>query len=256
MVNGMRQSSVALRPWKRWQCLVAALAFGLAALTVSAADKFESITLGVTTYSNVTVTTKSRTHVFFTHARGFGSVKLKDLDPEELKLLGYEVKEPPPKPYEISKQIDKNPQLREMQAQVTTQVTQMVQQFDPSYLWGCVAGVALFYLFFCYASMVLCQKTGIKPGLLVWIPVLQIIPLLRAAGMSPWYFVPLFLPLLNFVVSIGWCVKICKARTKSPWLALGLLFPPTSFLIYLYLAFSNSGKEEDGEPKFIFSYQQ
>ncbi len=255
MVNGMRQSSVALLPWKRWQYLVVALAFGLAAMAVSAADKFESITFGVTTYSNVTVTTKTRTHVFFTHARGFGSVKLKDLDPEELKLLGYEVKEPPPKPYEISKQIEKSPQLREMQTQVNAQVTQIVRQFDPSYLWGFVGGLALFYLFFCYASMVLCQKTGIKPGVLVWIPVLQIIPLLRAAGMSGWYFVPLFLPLLNLVVSIGWCVKICKARNKSPWLAVGLLLPVVNLLTYLYLAFSNSGKEDDGEPKFIFSYQ-
>ncbi|MEK7785273.1 MAG: hypothetical protein AAB658_07605, partial [Chloroflexota bacterium] len=50
---------------------------------------------------------------------------------------------------------------------------------------GLVLGVLFMaYLFICYCLKLICLKTGNDPGILIWLPVIQMIPLLRAAGMS------------------------------------------------------------------------
>src|SRR5262249_15096048 len=45
---------------------------------------------------------------------------------------------------------------------------------------GFVVGV---YVFTCHCFRKICQKTGEEPGILIWIPLAQFIPLLRAAQM-------------------------------------------------------------------------
>jgi hypothetical protein len=46
-----------------------------------------------------------------------------------------------------------------------------------------VIGLGL-YLFFCYCCKRVCEKAGHNPGVLIWIPIVQLIPLLRVAGMA------------------------------------------------------------------------
>src|SRR6266536_5180316 len=103
-----------------------------------------------------------------------------------------------------------------------------------------VLGITLlFYLFFCYCCMLICQKAGKKPGPLVWLPVLKVFPLLCAAGMSYGWFLVSIAPalaagatvllgnkipvsvhvacfcivvLLGLVMATLWCFKIAKAR--------------------------------------------
>ena len=114
-------------------------------------------------------------------------------------------------------------------------------------LWVGVGMVLLFYLFHCYCCMLICRKAGHPPGLLVWLPGLQLIPLLRAAGMSAWWFLAFFVPLLNLVPSILWPFNIAKTRGKSVWVAIMLLLPITSIFAFLYLAFSNGAAAEEDE---------
>ena len=111
----------------------------------------------------------------------------------------------------------------------------------------------LIYLFHCYCFMLICQKAGHPPGPLVWIPVVQFLPLLRAAGMSAWWFLAHLLPLLNLVTFVLWSVNIAKARGKSGWVAFFLILPFTSFFAFLYLAFSTgtAAAEEDAEPEVM-----
>ena len=110
---------------------------------------------------------------------------------------------------------------------------------------GVIAGLVVLYFFFCYCGMVICKKTGYDPGPLVWIPILQVFPMLKAAGMSGWWFLLLLIPAGSIVVSIIWSLKICQARGLSCWLALFLLLPVTSFFAFLYLTFSSGGAETD-----------
>jgi len=52
-------------------------------------------------------------------------------------------------------------------------------------------------------------------GALIWVPLLQLFPLLRAAGMSRVWFVAFLVPLVNVVAQIVWYVKIVEARGKA-----------------------------------------
>src|SRR5580765_4065046 len=61
-----------------------ALCFGLliSVLAVRAEEKIPWLRAGIDSYTNVTVTSVSATDIYFTHSRGFGNAKLKDLSPE------------------------------------------------------------------------------------------------------------------------------------------------------------------------------
>jgi hypothetical protein len=105
----------------------------------------------------------------------------------------------------------------------------------------------------------ICIKAGAPPDLLIWVPLLQLVPLARAARMSPGSVLLVGAaavagPVLQGVSSpyaslanaaglvvillfwLTWCVKICQARKKSPLLAVPLALPGLNLLALLYLA--------------------
>jgi len=98
------------------------------------------------------------------------------------------------------------------------------------------------YLFHSYCCLSICRKCGCEPGAAVWIPLLQIFPLLKAASMSPWWFVCFLVPGINLIAQIVWFIKISQARGKGLGLAMLLIFPLTNPFAALYLAFAG------GEP--------
>lgn len=59
------------------------------ALTAQADEFFSSLKVKGEVYTNVTVTTVTATDIYFTHARGLASAKLKDLDPELQKHFHF-----------------------------------------------------------------------------------------------------------------------------------------------------------------------
>ena len=116
-------------------------------------------------------------------------------------------------------------------------------------------GIALLiYLFHCYCCMLICRKTGNPPGILVWVPVVQLFPLLRAAGMSGWWFLAFLRAGAEYCGPVLWCFNIAKARGKSVWVGVLLLLPVTNLFAFLYLAFSNGAsadEDEEPEPKIM-----
>jgi len=221
-------------------------------------------------YTNVTVTGTSKTDVFISHARGLANIKIHDLDPETLdpEMLGLLGISPPPPRASASAQTTVSAQHHEKQPpSVATGKSFSLSGFVsslkgkvPSSLaalerlysvrvsnemllvaLGLVVGA---YLFICYCLKLICQKSGQEPGFSVWCPIVQILPLLRAAGMSGWWLVGFLVPLVNIVAAILWSFKIVQARGKSGLVAVFLLLPFTSFLALLYLAFSNGAKQE------------
>jgi hypothetical protein len=121
------------------------------------------------------------------------------------------------------------------------------QLIDRTMLIEILAALGVAYLFFCYCCMLICQKAGSQPGIWVWIPLIQFIPLFRAAGMSAWNFLLMWLPLVGFIVLVIFCFKICRARNKSSLLGLMLLLPVINILAFLFLAFSD-GQEVEERP--------
>jgi hypothetical protein len=103
---------------------------------------------------------------------------------------------------------------------------------------GLVAVLALCYLFMCYCAARICEKCGTNPGLLIYIPILNVIPLLQAGGLSGWLLFLFFVPGLNLVLGLIMWARICRARGKSSWLCIVMYIPPVNIVLMLYLAFS------------------
>ena len=234
------------------------LAVGLVLIWSQAAadaveQTFDVLDIGTHTYRNVTVTTKSKDYVFILHSAGMTNIKVAELTPELREKLGYE-ELPKPKPAATNatvwakQTINKleTPQVKAVEEQIMSTWRDQIQAqqkrlpaLTRTILYEALGVFVALYLFHCYCCMLICQKAGQPPGFLVWLPVLQIFPLLRAAGMSPWWFLALFVPLLNVVESVLWCLNIAKARNKSALVGILLLLPITNILAFLYLAFSD-----------------
>jgi hypothetical protein len=99
---------------------------------------------------------------------------------------------------------------------------------------------AVVYVCVSVCFWLICRKTHIAPGPLVWVPILQLIPLLRAANMPRVWFFAYFIPIINIIPIIILSIKIVKSRGKSPWVAFLLIVPLTTPFAFLYLAFSRS----------------
>jgi uncharacterized membrane protein YhaH (DUF805 family) len=95
-----------------------------------------------------------------------------------------------------------------------------------------------FYIFYCFCAKKICERCGVTPGILIWIPIVNIIPLLQVAKMPVWMIILFLIPIVSLIVAIFMWVKICQARGKTGWLTI-MLFIPIANLIFLpYLAFS------------------
>lgn len=241
-MNRMKNNSWAL---VRTLWLVA-IALPIFASAVQIEETFDVLETKTGTYENVTVTSKTKDWIFILHAAGMGNIKIVDL-PDEVQLkLGYNLSKEQPKPVSVPTMEAltdiKVPEINQLRSDWHTGGAEaVIKAFgNPIAVWTLLGLVVLTYLFFCYCSMMICRKTHTSPGILVWVPFLQFIPLLRAAGMSGVWFLAFFVPVLNLVAQIVWYVKIVQARGKGPLLVLWLLLPLTAPFAYLYLAFSEA----------------
>jgi hypothetical protein len=102
-----------------------------------------------------------------------------------------------------------------------------------------VCGVAI-WVFYSYCLKRIVEKCGETPGGIIWVPILQMIPLFRVAKMNPWLILLLFVPLANLIVLIMVWINILKILGRHPGMVVVMLF---FGMIYLpVLAFSSGGK--------------
>jgi hypothetical protein len=219
-------------------------------------------------YTNVTVTKKTREWVFILHSMGVCNVKVSDLSPEARLKLGYD-SHPGPDNVVEAKTLDAKPQatsplrrfkledVRRLAAEWRTNgkekaaELQTMMNGNPQIVFTVAGILGAVYIFVSICFWFICRKTHSAPGPLVWVPVLQLIPLLRAANMPRVWFFAYFIPVLNIIALIVWSVKIVKTRGKSPWVAFLLILPPTSFFAFLYLAFSRSAPVKISAPEIL-----
>ena len=230
---------------------------GTPAFSESVEQTFPVLQVGTHTYTNVTVTTKAKDYVFLLHSTGMANFKLKELSPEVLEQLGYAL--PKPRTNNIAVQMAKeamakveSPQVKQVEKEIEARIpADLKAQFaqlktlpKPLVIYGALGILVTLYVFCCFCLSLICRKTGHPGGAMVWLPVLQIFPCLKAAGMSGWWFIALFVPILNIVAQVMWCIKIAQARGKSVVVGILLLLPVLNLFSFLYLAFSSDGKTE------------
>ncbi len=249
---------------KIWNCIVGKLCWVAMATLLwqptqakaAVEQTFDVLQIGTRTYKNVTVTTKAKDYIFILHSAGMANFKLRDLPPELLQQLGY-----PAKPMAEGKatagwikkannQLAKLqiPQLQHFEQRLQNagaSRTAMLALITPQRLFVLLGALFLLYLFFCYCCSLICHKAGQPAGALIWVPVLQLLPLLRAANMSRWWLLAFLVPVANLLAQVVWSVKIVQARAKTLWLALLLLLPLTNLLTFLYLAFSGAAPRKE-----------
>jgi len=218
-----------------------------------AEEKFEVLKTRTETYKNVTITKKTQEWVFILHAGGMVNIRIADLPADARRRLGYEasangefeqvatdVAETSASSTDtapVETPAAGAPFLQQMMDSVRSGPSSLLS--NPSSRYTLLAIVGLGYLFFCFCCQLICRKTHISPGILVWVPVLQLIPLLRAANMSPLWFVAFFVPVINIIAQIVWCFKITQERGKGFFVAILLILPVTNLFAFMYLAFSN-----------------
>jgi len=238
---------------KRWGALACVIfVFGLLSSVTRAQEglTLDTLTIDGIMFSNVTIISQTDTHVSFKHAQGFSTVKLTQLPAKDQTKVGYT---PPPPPKSLADRAKEysdeytekfatwmnDPRIKTLEQDIRTEVDRVLTEQDKVIIYPVVGGVVCIYFLFCLAAIKICRKTTVRPGLYVWLPGFQWISLLKAAGMSPWNFLLLFIPPINLIVMAVWCFKICRTRQKSSALGFLLLIPGINILVYFYLAFSS-----------------
>ena len=239
--------------------------------------KFPVLHTKTAVYKNVTVTQVTRAWIFILHDNGVCNVKAEDLLPETRVALGMDkiqADDDRGKSGQASRSFAPLAQKLSAVTKLATDWQQNGKQrldqmtaANPMALYLMLGILAVTYIVVSALFWMICRKTHNSPGPLVWVPVLQLIPLLRAANMSRVWFMACIVPVgivigiamvshalvasciiigmplalfINIIATIVWAVKICKTRGKSPFVAFLLILPPTSVFAFLYLAFSRS----------------
>jgi hypothetical protein len=242
-----------------WFLLTAALP------TLAEETQLENLQVGTQTYHNVIITSRNPKKFVIMHSTGMATIKVEDLDPATRVKLGYDEGN---EPHSLLKgtamaNLPIDPQLVQVSENFSRQLTERIKGADKKLSYAVGTVFFAFYLFFCYCCKLICEKAGYKPGAAVWLPVFQWYSLMKAAGMSGWWFLvflsPAFTPLVagSVLQSVGpdlawvllvpsglsclgmviWCFMICRARDVSVLLGVCLLLPLLNLLAFLYLAF-------------------
>ena len=204
------------------------------------AESLPVLRIGDHTYCDVTIRTKAKNYIFISHSSGMTSIKVTQLPNELREQLGYAPKTTPT-PKRIANQAAAL--LEQVKAQILKTSRLIASKLQQPALPGLIATLLLAHLFCSYCLLLICQKIGMNPGMLVWFPVLQAVPMLRAASMSTWWLGAFLIPGLNVYAWVLWCIKVVAARQKTTPLAILLMFPPTSWFAFLFLALSEDARE-------------
>jgi len=233
-------------------CVLLALLF-IPGISRAVDQTFDLLQTKTAVYSNVTVTTKSAEYIVIQHASGLASLRVTDLSPEHHQALGYgTVKGAQNGSLTVS---------AKAKALVSAIPTKQIEQawskhapagspslkLDSTVILIALGVFAVLYLFFCYCASLICKKVGKPGGLLVWLPILQFIPLLRAAKMSPLWLLAMLIPVINIFVHIMWSFRIAGVRGQGLFTAIFLILP-TYPLAFMYLAFAGGSSHNENFP--------
>lgn len=226
-------------------------------------ETYESLNVGLRSYTNVTILNRSKSDLFIRHAGGMANIKVRDLDKSTQLQLGYMLADAAPTNataltlrHNPLSRFELDSRYEELAERIIWESQEYLAQVEASFYYAAGAVVFVLYLFFCWCCQLICRKAGLEGVGLVWFPLLKQVPLLRAARMSPWWLLANLLPPVFLISYIIWSFKIAKARRKSAFTGFLLLLPGLNVLAFLYLAFSDPLSDaDDGRGKMV-TFQQ
>ena len=108
-------------------------------------------------------------------------------------------------------------------------------------VWGII--MLPLYIYFALTLMVTANKLGVKNAWFAWIPILNIILMFQCAGLSPWLFLLMFIPLINIILLVYAYMKIAERRGFESWLGILMIVPIANLIIPGYLAWAEPPKK-------------
>ena len=108
---------------------------------------------------------------------------------------------------------------------------------QPSVVGPIVAAILL-YGFFGLCLMVLARKLNENRVWWAWVPVLQVLLMLRLGQVSLWWFIALLVPFINVGVAIYVWIRIAGRRSKPWWMGVLMIVPVADLFVLGYLAYS------------------
>ena len=94
------------------------------------------------------------------------------------------------------------------------------------------------YVYMAYALMVIAKKTNTPNGWFAWIPILNLVLMLRVAKKPVWWIILALIPFVNIVIMVIVWMKIAMAVGKPEWLGILMLVPVVNLIVPGYLAWS------------------
>lgn len=121
-------------------------------------------------------------------------------------------------------------------AQTTTETSSA--ELDPAVSLFILVALGLVSLILIAANWMIYSKAG-QPGIASIIPIWNIIALLAICNRPMWWFLLLFIPGINFIVSIVLAFDLATVFGRGFMFSLGLLFPLTAPFFYIALGFGD-----------------
>lgn len=94
------------------------------------------------------------------------------------------------------------------------------------------------YIYFALAFQMMAKKSGTPHGWLAWLPIANVVLMLNIAQKPLWWFLLLFIPLVNIVVYIMMFMAIAKRVNKPEWVGALMVVPVLQLVVPGYLGFS------------------
>ena len=94
------------------------------------------------------------------------------------------------------------------------------------------------YVWLALTLYIIANKTGTRNSWLAWIPIANLYLMCKVAGMSGWWTILFFIPLVNIVLGIIVWMGIASARNQPSWLGILMIIPIVNLIIPGILAFT------------------
>ena len=95
------------------------------------------------------------------------------------------------------------------------------------------------YVYYSLALQVIAEKTGTPNGWLAWIPIANIYLMTVIAKKPIWWFLLIFVPIANIIITVLLWVGVAEARKKPGWWGILILVPVVNLIVPGYLAWSD-----------------
>ncbi len=96
------------------------------------------------------------------------------------------------------------------------------------------------YVYVAYATYTIAKKTNTQNAWFAWIPILNLILLLRIARKSLWWIIGMLIPFVNIIVTIWVWMKVAEERRRPSWWGILMIIPVVNWVILYLMAFQEA----------------